>query len=86
MIEEIEVICNLVNMAKHDEKKAIKFYKELLDKVPPENKNLAETIEEIMKDEEDHYKKLVGILYACIGIEPSEILDTHARPGHIYLK
>ena len=87
-ISRMETICNLINMAKHDEKKAIKFYKELRDKVPLENKSLAEEIEEIMKDEEDHYEKLVGILYECMGIEPSQILDTHRRPvgGHVYLK
>jgi len=80
-ISRMETICNLVNMAKHDEKKAIKFYKELRDKVLPENKNLADTIEEIMKDEEDHYEKLIGILYGCI--EPE-----HDRPvgGRVYIE
>ena len=79
-ISRMETICNLINMAKHDEKKAIKFYKELRDKVPPENKSLAEEIEEIMKDEEDHYEKLIEILNECI--------DTRPRPvgGHIYFE
>lgn len=80
-ISRKETICNLINMAKHDERKAIKFYKELRDKVPSENKSLAETIEEIMKDEEDHYQKVIEILNQCI--EP-----THRRPigGHIYFE
>lgn len=65
-ISRRETICNLVNMAKHDEKKAIKFYKELRDKVLPEDKSVAEAIEEIMKDEEDHYDKLIAILNECI--------------------
>jgi hypothetical protein len=67
-----EVFCNLLNMAKHDELKAIKFYDHLIKITQPGSPlsdgkpRLGANISEIKNDELDHYRKIMDMLKDCI--------------------
>lgn len=81
MSDQKEVICNLLNMAKHDEKKAAKDYNHILQLASLfDEQKVRETIDEIKRDEEDHHRKIVKLLESC-GPEPR----APSMPGLTYI-